>query len=300
MPEVVHGDDGTYYLFTTHDYIGIRKSTDRTNWWYAGQAVPWWGSQDVWAPDVTNHGSEVTFIILFYSSYSASTSCLDASTVTGFSMPTQNSLEVKTAPFISQLVRLWNQARTPTRVLFSPVKTVTHITLLIPLQSKMPLETGGSCLDHGIKASIYIYPVDKNGNKTGSPVRIAHRSNSAAEGPSIYLHNNKYYLFASWGNCCPPSSGVVGAPHEPYQIIVCRSSTINGNYVDARGVSCLQDGHLKILHGQGQVWGTGGQMVFYDNTSVLVYHWYNSSNNYLPSLGINPLTWNENDWPIIY
>ncbi|RUS20738.1 glycosyl hydrolase [Jimgerdemannia flammicorona] len=73
-PKTVKGDIGvhdpamikkgnTYYLFTTHGDIGIRKSTDRINWAYAGKATPWWGTTDLWAPDVSLHNN--TYWLLY-------------------------------------------------------------------------------------------------------------------------------------------------------------------------------------------------------------------------------------------
>lgn len=96
------------------------------------------------------------------------------------------------------------------------------------------------------------------------PYQIA--SNPATkdvEGPTIFKHNNFYYLFFSKGFCCrydkkrPPPGG-------EYKVLVCRSTSPTGDFVDKEGKPCTQGGGTVVLESHGFVYGPGGQGVYHD------------------------------------
>jgi len=263
-------------LFSTHNGIETRTSTDRTKWTAKGAALTWWGSTDVWAPDVSLHGSTYW---LYYcrSTFGSKTS------------------EIYLATSTTLLPGSW----TDKGVILASGSNTTYNAIdpsaVVDASGKWWV-VFGSWYD-----GIYIFSVDSSGKRTSTPKQIAQRPSTVLEGAAIYRKGSYYYLFMSFGNCCPTSAGVIGSPGEKYHIVACRSATIDGTYVDAGGVSCKSGGYLEILAGHDKYWAVGGQSIYYDSSDshdLLVYHWYDSSNSYTPKLGINFLTWDSNGWPI--
>ncbi|RCH78784.1 hypothetical protein CU098_005661 [Rhizopus stolonifer] len=269
----------TYYVFGTHNDVAIAKSTDRVNFKSAGSAVPYMGSTDVWAPDISQHGSQYW---LYYSTstFGSQESCI--------SMAVSNTLEA--GSFVNKGKVICSKKGDPYNAI--------DPNYIQDASGKHWLSFGS------FYGGIYIVQLDSTGKvpSGAKPTLIARRSSpDAMEGPFIYLHNNKYYLFTSRGNCCVTSSNVRQKSSEPYHISACRASKITGPYVDAGGKACTNGGGLEILKGQSGIWGVGGQGIFRDgDKDVLYYHYYDSKDNYSAKLGINYLSWDKNDWPIAY
>jgi arabinan endo-1,5-alpha-L-arabinosidase len=136
------------------------------------------------------------------------------------------------------------------------------------------------------------------------PDQVAYNSSGthALEGSFVYFKSGYYYLFASSGACCGYNTAKP-APGAEYKIIVCRSATVNGPYVDKSGKSCTAGGGTTLLASHDNVYGPGGQGILSDPThgDVLYYHYAN------PSIGIadanyqfgwNSLTWGDG-WPSV-
>ncbi len=97
-----------------------------------------------------------------------------------------------------------------------------------------------------------------------SSVQLAFDSAEAAmEGPTVFQHGSYYYLFFSKGICCGYDASRPATGKE-YRIMVCRSSTPNGNFVDKNGKSCLSGGGTVVLESHDYVYGPGGQGVYQD------------------------------------
>jgi arabinan endo-1,5-alpha-L-arabinosidase len=122
-------------------------------------------------------------------------------------------------------------------------------------------------------------------------VSIARRSNEAVEAPVIVRHGNYYYLWVSFDRCCQGAAST-------YRIMVGRSSSITGPYLDKSGKDMMAGGGTEVLAGQGSVHGPGHNAVFTDSDAdVLVYHWYNNDGR--STIGINLLRY-DNGWPVAY
>ncbi|CAO3669395.1 unnamed protein product [Rhizopus stolonifer] len=269
----------TYYLFGTHDDVSIKKSSDRVTFKSSGSATPWMGSTDVWAPDISQHGSQ------YWLYYSTSTFGTQESCIY---MATSNTLE--SGSYTSKGKVICSKA--------GSAYNAIDPNLVKGLDGNLYLSFGS------FYGGLYIVKLDSTGKVPSgqSPKLIARRSSpDAMEGPFIYPKNKYYYLFMSWGNCCVTSANVKAKSSEPYHIKACRSKNIYGPYVDAAGTACTNGGGLEILKGQSGIWGVGGQGIFKDgNDDVLYYHYYDSKDNYAAKLGVNLLTWDSNGWPIAY
>lgn len=124
---------------------------------------------------------------------------------------------------------------------------------------------------------------------------IAQRGNPSAgeEGSFIYLYNGWYYYFSSIDVCC---NGV----SSTYRIIVGRSQTVTGPYLDRGGLDLNQGGGTILLSAHSNINGPGGQSVFTDGTQpTMVYHYYDGNNNGTPTLGINHLAIDSSGWPFV-
>ncbi|MGC5167540.1 glycoside hydrolase family 43 protein [Luteimicrobium sp. DT211] len=114
---------------------------------------------------------------------------------------------------------------------------------------------------------------------------------NAVEGSQIVRHGGYFYLFASFDSCCQ-------AANSTYHVVVGRSKNVAGPYVDEAGRSMLDGGGTTVLDKNGSEVGPGGQSVFGD---VLAYHYYdagNAASPYLPTLGLQKLSWKDG-WPTV-
>lgn len=120
------------------------------------------------------------------------------------------------------------------------------------------------------------------------------------EGPFIYPWvvngTQYYYYFASANACCSATS--------PYRIIVGRSTSPTGPFLDRGGLDLASDGGTILLSTHGNIVGPGGQSVFTDivngvQTPTLVYHYYDGNKNGTPTLGINRLGFTTDGWPYV-
>jgi arabinan endo-1,5-alpha-L-arabinosidase len=103
---------------------------------------------------------------------------------------------------------------------------------------------------------------------------------SITEGSFLFWWNlngkKYYYMFFSAGACCNAKDGLA-APGDEYKIMVCRSESATGTYVDKEGRDCLtEDGGTLVLGSHGNVYAPGGQGVIVDpkNGKIALYYHY--------------------------
>ena len=122
------------------------------------------------------------------------------------------------------------------------------------------------------------------------------------EAAYIHKQGDFYYLFVNWFRCC-------GGPESTYEIYVGRSTTIDGPYVDANGVSMLEGGGTLVMDRTSGYIGPGHPSIFiHGDTQVFTHHFYpDGGDEEEPwSDGIawafiqaNTLTWSEEGWPVV-
>ena len=140
---------------------------------------------------------------------------------------------------------------------------------------------------------------------SGSAYNTAYNAsgNHGIEGSYMINYSGYYYLFFSSGQCCNYDTSKP-APGGEYKIMVCRSQTAIGNFVDQNGKSCLtQNGGSIVLQSHGTVYGPGGQGVYDDPQLgwVVYYHYVDTTIGYADAdkrLGVNKLAW-SNGWPTV-
>ncbi|RMY75343.1 hypothetical protein D0863_02631 [Hortaea werneckii] len=296
-PSVVYDGQATYYRFTTDNEITIATAPSIAGpWTNQGAALPGGssidkpGRYDLWAPDVFLQDGT------YYMYYSVST------------IGSQNSdIGVATSP--SMAVGTWTD----------------HGSIGIPRDDSRWNRIDPNLFQHDANSPLYlsfgsfwenIWQVPMNDpplSVAGSAIHLEQNpSNPAAEGSYQFWYpvegTDYYYLFFSKGICCntPSSPGGLPSENDAYKIMVCRSTSPTGGFVDQNGVDCLQGGGTLVYgsDSSNDVYAPGGQGVFYDpgQGSVVMYYHYVK-----PSVGYNSdqfqFGWNKLDfssgWPVV-
>ncbi len=146
-------------------------------------------------------------------------------------------------------------------------------------------------------SGIQLIQLDPKTGKRISPDSTQYKlaDSEIIEGGFITKHDGYYYLFLNWGTCC---SGV----DSTYNIVVGRSKSITGPYVDDKGVEMIHGGgrsfipnkngpligpgHAGILEADGKAWFT---CCFEGNINM----------GGKATLALMPLHWNKDGWPAV-
>lgn len=121
------------------------------------------------------------------------------------------------------------------------------------------------------------------------PVNIA----IDCEASALMYRNGWYYLLGTHGTCCDGANST-------YNIVVGRSRSVTGPYLDNVGRDMLRGGGKMVLAAQGRVTGPGhfGRYVEEEGVEKMSCHFEADLNRSGRSvLGIRPLLW-KNDWPV--
>ena len=277
-PGVVKRADGTYLVAYTGNNIMLKTSSDRIAFRDVGVAfpngAPWTtsytgGSASLWAPDLSYQGGRY----LMY--YSASTFGSNHSAIFLATSSTGNpgtwtnqGLVVESTPADN-----FNAIDPNLRVDSSGRWWLTFGSFWSGIQ-QIELNPG-------------------TGKRLNSTIRnVAGRGGGAIEAPFLFQHGSFYYLFVSFDLCCRGASST-------YRIMVGRSTSPNGPFVDKNGTTMTAGGGTEILASHNSIHGPGGQSVFTDvDADVLVYHYYTDSG--AARLGINLLGYDSSGWPYVY
>jgi arabinan endo-1,5-alpha-L-arabinosidase len=277
-PTIVARPGGGYLLAHTGDNIALKTSSDRTAFRNAGAVFPggasWTttytgGSRNLWAPDLTYRDGR------YWLYYSASTfgsnrsAIFLATSTTGASGSWANQ-------------GLVIESRTSDN--FNAIDP----NLVVDASGKWWLSFGSFW--SGIKM-VALNPA--TGKRSDATLRsIAGRNGGAIEAPVIARHGNYYYLWVSFDRCCQGAAST-------YRVMVGRSTSVTGPYVDRSGKAMTAGGGTQVLAGHGNIHGPGHQAVLPDtDAEALVYHYY--ADNGAALLGINLLGYDAAGWPFVY
>ncbi|KAL2133755.1 hypothetical protein VTI74DRAFT_1737 [Chaetomium olivicolor] len=284
-PSIIRRSDGTYFRFSTGGKIAVHTAPSLTGpWTYRGAVLPGGssinlaGNQDLWAPDVIQVGNE------YYLYYSVSTFGSQNSAI---GVARSSSLDVGT----------WTDLGS-TGVTSSTGMAYNAIDPnLINVAGTYYMTFGSFWSDiHQVKMT------SPPTNVNGAVSQVAFTSDTAMEGPFVFKNGGFYYLFYSKGSCCGYDQNRP-APGKEYKIMVCRSSSPTGPFVDKNGVSCRSSGGTVVLESHDWVYGPGGQGVYQDPTygPVLYYHYVDTRVGYAD--GQKRFGWNRinfsSGWPVV-
>lgn len=277
-PEVTKRPEGGYLLASTGAGIPLKTSSDRTRWTDAGSAfpngTPWTdaytsGDRHLWAPEILHANGQ------YYLWYSASSFGSNRSAIFLATSPTGAA-------------GTWTH-----RGLVVESSTSSDFNAIDPAVTVAA--DGRWWMSFGsFWSGIKMIELDKtSGLRTGSAFHsIASRGGGAIEAPNIQYRNGYYYLYVSFDACCRGADST-------YRIMVGRSASITGPYVDRAGVPMMNGGGTQLLAGHDGVFGPGHQAVFSDaDADVLAYHYYSATG--ASFLGINLLGYDSAGWPYVY
>lgn len=285
-PALVAGSDGEpWFVYSTGNgaeddgNIQIRTSSDGVSWERAGQvweqkpawlteAVP--GVDNLWAPELYQHDG------VWYLYYSASTFGSNRSVI---ALATNTTLDPGD-PSYEWVDR--GQVISSEGTDFNAIDPG-----IVEDADGTPWMSFGS-FHSGIRM-VKLQWSDGLRADAAEPLLLASRGDStnAIEAPFILSKDGWYYLFVSKGFCCR-------ALDSTYNIVVGRSKSVAGPYVDANGLALLEDGGTPVMESSGDRTGPGGQSV---SGGVLAFHYYSAALDGGFRLGLVPLRW-EDGWPV--
>ena len=294
---VMAKEGDTYYIFATG--MGVQKmtSTDRKNWTVHADPVmsviPQWAhdsvpgfTHHVWAPDVIQwHGR-------WWMAYSCSTFGKNGSAIGLLSTRRLAS-------------GLWNDEGC---VVTSREKRDNWNAIdpnFVIDDKDQPWMVWGSFWD-----GIQLARLDTTMHiaKGCKPQTIARRFNlnskgsknptsdfagpNAIEAPFIFKHDGWYYLFVSWDYCCQGSK-------SNYRVAVGRSKTVDGPYLDRRGIDMRFGGGNLFIEGDKKEFEAAGHCAAYhiDDQDIFICHGYSIAHNGASILIQRSISWTEDGWP---
>ena len=274
-----------YYIFSTGDRIEMRRSNDLQNWHRLNQvfqSIPEWGVQEVpgvsniWAPDIFYRDST------YYLYYSLSTFGSNRSRI---GLATNKTLDPDSPDYqwIDQGKVIGSNSENNYNAIDPNVAEDNEGRLWLSFGS--------------FWSGIKLIELDTTTMKpyTGAPIHsIAQRSGvDAVEAPYIIFKNGFYYLFVSFDFCC---QGV----NSTYKTMVGRSNEITGPYSDRNNVLMTSGGGSLVIASDERWKGQGHCAVLLDGEeSWLVHHAYDAEANGIPTLRIEKLVWDEDNWPVV-
>ena len=277
-PAIVRRPNGTYLMAHTGNDISLKTSSDRTAFRNAGAAFPggasWTttytaGSRNLWAPDLSYLNGR------YWMYYSASTFGSNRSAIF---LATSTTGDAGT----------WTNAGLVVESRTSDTFNAIDPNLVVDSAGRWWLSFGSFW--SGIKM-VAINP--STGLRADSTMlSIAGRNGGAIEAPFIVRRGSYYYLWVSFDRCCAGAAST-------YRVMVGRSTSVTGPYVDRNGAAMTAGGGTQVLAGHGNIHGPGHQAVLADTDGdVLVYHYY--ANNGASLLGINRIAYDSAGWPFVY
>ena len=301
-PALIIDDDGTWYVYSTGllarengGTIQIWSSHDEgTTWEYTGTVwdeIPAWidehfaggtPPENLWAPEI--YENEGTYYLYYSASQFGGNKSLTA-------LATNTTLDPDDPDYewVDQGVVVESPATglDPS----NPGKTFNAIDAGIVEDAEgNPYMSIGS-----FWYGIFLVPLEWPSGKPmedwqSRTVNIADRfiPGNPIEAPYIMHRDGYYYLFTSFDFCCRGADST-------YKIAVGRSESITGPYLDKEGRNMFGGGGSILLESHGAMNGVGGQSVFGD---YLAFHYYDRSNAYAPTLGLQKMGW-EDGWPTV-
>lgn len=278
--------DGVYYRFWTGDYIPMATSTDLTNW-RSGPSVypgryPQWSTDWLrgvsgqtfnfpWAPDVSRFAGRYHIYSSFSARFGDNISCI--------------------THLSTDDIAAGNWTDHGPAVCTEGDERYNAIDADVGLDADgTPWLAFGSFWD-----GIMLAKLDADGKRVGDALtRLAWARE--IEAPVLFRRCGYYYLFVTWGLCCPGAGRSVS--QLTYRVVVGRSRDIQGPYVDRAGKPMLEGGGTLLVQGDSTFAAAGHSDVLVSGDRI--YHTYHAYR--LPrgdaELRIVELPFDEEGWPV--
>ena len=287
--------DGSYYMFCTGWGISSFSSTDMINWTMEKpvfKSAPEWAVKEIpgyrghtWAPDIMQYRGKY---YLFYSvsAFGKNTSCIGMAENVTLNPKSPEYKWIDHGKIIQSVPGRdnWN-AIDPNLILDEKGN---------PWLSFGSFWSGIKLVKLADDLSGIAQPEEWYGIASRPRDQLVEEKKAgdgAIEAPFIFKHDNYYYLFVSFDYCC---RGI----ESDYKIMVGRSETITGPYLDKEGMSMLYGGGSLVLEGNKNWPGVGHCAIYnFDCKDVIVFHGYDAMDEGKSKLLIRDLIWDEAGWP---
>lgn len=287
-PAIIRADDA-FYVFSTGAGIPVRRSYNLLDWELsfpttALRRIPEWastlipGQNDFWAPDISYFNDR------YHLYYSVSTFGQNRSVI---GLATNATLDSTSDDFE------WVDQGLVVQTTGAENYNAIDANLIIDADGVPWLAFGSHW--SGIKMIRLDYDTGLLSAEDDTVYSLAQRSQHprAVEAPFIIRKGEFYYLFVSFDACC---RGV----DSTYRVMVGRSETVTGPYVDRDGVSMLNGGGTQVTFPTERWRGPGHNAILQeDGVEYIVYHAYDAENQGIFTLRIAPLAWDEDGWPSV-
>jgi arabinan endo-1,5-alpha-L-arabinosidase len=282
-PSTIVKENGRYYVFGTGRGILSKSSPDLIHWTNGpsvfGQ-MPAWTSSAVpgfrgatWAPDVIKINGQ------FYLYYAVSTFGRQVSAI---GLATNPTLDTSSTNYHWTDCGLVIQSTN-----HSDFNTIDP-SVMLDTDGKLWMAFGS------FWKGIYLIQLDpKTGlraDTNSAPQRLAW--NNKIEAACLTRHNDSYFLFVNWGQCCRGTNST-------YEIRVGRSKKITGPYFDREGKDLVDDGGSMFLETTGRFIGPGHVGILNEGgTNWFSYHYYDADSNGRSRLALGQIHWGDDGWPV--
>jgi beta-xylosidase len=287
----------TYYLYCTGQGISVFSSKDMKNWnqepavfkekpVWVDSVVPDFKNH-IWAPDISFHNN-MYYLYYSVSAFAKNTSAIAVATNTTLN-PKDPAYQWVDYGIVIQSV--------PNRDMWNAIDP--NLTFD---ENNMPWLAFGSFWD-GLKM-VKLNPDLKSIAQPQQWFTISKRKRTfeladtnpgdgALEAPFIFKKNGYYYQFLSWDLCCR-------GKNSTYKVVVGRSKSITGPYLDKEGKLLTEGGGTLLIQGNENWYGAGHNSAYtFDGKDYIVFHAYEIKNNGRPKLEIKELQWDANLWPVV-
>lgn len=279
--------EGVYYRFWTGDYIQRATSTNLTNWSNAptvyGNSYPSWSNDWLsgvsgetfnfpWAPDVSYFGGAYHIYSSFSAKFGDNISCITH-------LSTSDIASNNWTDHGPVLCTEGNES-------YNAIDADVGVT-----PDGTPWFSFGSFWD-----GIYSFELNQDGSRKDD--NLTHLAwASQIEAPVLFYRCGYYYLFVTWGLCCPGEGRSVD--DLTYRVAMGRSTSITGPFVDKNGTALTEGGGTLLVEGDGVTWAAAGHSdVLFDGDKIYhLYHAYRQSNGGA-ELRIVELPFDDEGWPV--
>ena len=291
-------EGNTYYLFCTGFGISVFSSTDMKNWkkekpvfatppQWAVETIPGYRGH-TWAPDISYHNGKY-YLYYSVSAFGKNTSSIGVA-VNKTLNPASPDYKWEDMGKLIQSV--------PGRDMWNAIDPN-----LIVDENNVPWLSFGSFWN-GMKLvklntdRISIaqpeqwHTIAARPRTFGTADTLA--GDEAIEAPFIFKKGDYYFLFVSWDYCCR-------AEKSDYKVVVGRSKTVAGPYLDKNNVPMTAGGGSLVVEGDAKEWfGAGHNSVYtFDGKDYIIYHGYDAFDRGRSKLLINQLEWDSQGWPFL-
>ncbi len=281
-PSTIVSDHGSYFIFGTGPGIRTKSSPDLSRW-TAGEPVfrsaPAWITNAVpdftgyvWAPDVIRLNGK------FFLYYSASVWGKKTSVI---GLATNPALD----PTATN--HLWTDGGEVLRSTKQTPFNAIDPSVMLDTDGKLWLAFGSYW------QGIFLSELDPHtGHRFATNSPLFHLAwNHSIEAACLTRHQDYYYLFVNWGQCCQGTNST-------YEVRVGRAAKITGPYLDREGKALTDGGGSPFLQSHGRFIGPGhiGILAAGDETRFS-YHYYDAETQGRSRLALGRIDWTDG-WPV--